>query len=71
MKIEVLNDFKNEDGVFIAGEVRIVSDSDGEYFCRAGWVKDMDGVVETAKPSLNEVILKVANSSHGNKVEVA
>jgi len=61
MKIEILTEFKHGTETYFPGEVIVFPDGDntGEYFCRAGWGKDVDGVIPTATPSLNDVVLEV------------
>lgn len=59
MKVEILTDFQHKGQNFITGEIRVVDDATGEYFCRAGWVKDLDGVIPTASPSLSDTVLEV------------
>jgi hypothetical protein len=46
MKVKVLTAFKH-DGDYHEGEVRVVSDSLGVYFCQCGWVEDEEGIVPT------------------------
>jgi len=69
MKIEVIvpGGFRDEGDRFETGDVRTVTDERGEYFCRAGWVKDISGKVVTAKPNRDDVILKVDGSKKENK----
>jgi len=38
----------------------------GDYFCRAGWGKDLSGAVETKSPSINDVVLKVESTNRKN-----
>jgi hypothetical protein len=59
MKVEILTTFGHKGNQFIETEQRIVSEADGEYFCRAGWAKDLAGVVPTGNPGVNEVVLEV------------
>lgn len=47
MKLEILETIKHGRDVFEAGEVRVVDDATGAYFCDMGWAKDVDGAVET------------------------
>jgi len=61
MKIEILTTFKHDGQTFEAGEARVVDDVTAEYFCRAGWAKDLNGVVATGKPNTNDVVLMVDN----------
>lgn len=69
MKIEVLKPFQHIPyGQFHEGEIRVVSDSDGEYFCKAGWVKDLSGIIPTANPSPTDIILHVQDSIQTNTV---
>lgn len=66
MRVQVLNDFQHNGSAFITDEVRIVDNALGEYFCRAGWVKDLDGNVVTNKPNANEVILEIQDVLNSN-----
>lgn len=59
MKIEVLKPFNHSGLQFHEGEIRIVDDVEGEYFCRAGWVRDTSGTVATANPGPQDVVLLV------------
>ncbi len=65
MKVEILTSFLHDGAKFEAGEVRVVSDKLGEYFCRAGWVKDLSGAIATATPNKNESVLMVDNVLKG------
>jgi hypothetical protein len=47
MKIELLEKVKHDGTTYEAEEVRVVPDAIGEYFCKNGWAKDLDGNVET------------------------
>lgn len=67
MKLEILSDFKHSGDRFTKGEIRQVDDAVGEYFCRAGWVKDMSGAVATATPGPNDVVLRVNKVSQVTK----
>jgi len=59
MQVNVLSTFQHRGQDFIQGEVRIVDDATGEYFCRAGWVEDTSGLVPTATPSVTDIVLEV------------
>ncbi len=59
MKVEVLTPFLHQGLRYAAGEVREVDDSTGEYFCRAGWAKDVNGVVATGNPDKTDTVLMV------------
>jgi len=61
MKIEVLKEFLHDSQKFLVGEVRVIDDDTGKYFCRAGWAKDLDDVVATENPALHETVLFVDN----------
>lgn len=52
MKIEILEETgikTSEYGHMKHGEIRVVEDGDGEFYCANGWAKDVDGQVETGK----------------------
>lgn len=68
MKVEVLKTFRHVNDKYNKGEIRIVDDTIGEYFCRAGWVKDLDGKVPTASPKTDEVVLVVQSVRKQAKV---
>jgi hypothetical protein len=59
MKIELLEDYKHDDGAGLhhlqAGEVRVVSDKLGSLLCQMGLAKDVDGKVETGTRNANKV----------------
>jgi len=68
MKIEILEDFRHERDEFTTGETRVVNDSLGAYFCRAGWAKDLDGNVETVARDPHRVVtLAVDGVTHETK----
>lgn len=70
MQIKVLEaKFLDEGEVFMKDDIRTVSDSRGEYFCRAGWAEDVAGIVPTGTPDRSEVILKVDNVTSTQVVE--
>lgn len=57
MKIELLEDFKHDDGsgfqLLKAGETRVVGDNLGRTLCEMGLAKDVDGNVETGARDVN------------------
>ena len=70
MKIEILEPILHERDRFETGEIRIVDDSLGAYFCGCGWAKDLDGNVKTATRDINRVTLYgVGKSSHASSVK--
>ena len=68
MKVEMLDTVLHEGDRFEKGDLRTVSDEVGDYFCRGGVAKDTSGVVATATPDKNEVVLLVNNSATSAKV---
>ena len=62
MKLEILKDFQHKGQDFVSGEVRVVDDATGEYFCRAGWGKDLAGVIATGNPGPADVVLEVQDA---------
>lgn len=58
MKIELLEDFKHDDGSGFqhlqAGEVRVVGDGLGATLCEMGLAKDVDGKVPTGQRDVNK-----------------
>lgn len=71
MKVEILTSFGHHGKEFIEGEQRVVSDAEGNYFCRAGWAKDLSGVVPTGNPGPSEVILEVQDVENDAAVSTA
>ena len=70
MKIEILEPILHERDRFETGEIRIVDDSLGAYFCGCGWAKDVDGKVETKPRDINRVTLYgIGKTSHGSRVK--
>ena len=67
MKIECLETFLDGTTRFEKGDVRNVSDEDGEYFCSNGWAKDVDGKVATGEraKSGDPVVLDIRSGTHG------
>jgi hypothetical protein len=59
MKIEVIVTFQHEGKTFKEGEVRLVEDDLGDYFYRAGWVKDLSAGREKKEVHPSETILQV------------
>lgn len=57
MKVEILKKFLTGEYVFIAGDTRVVPDVLGKHLCEVGAAKDVDGVIPTGTPNVNEVIL--------------
>lgn len=59
MKIELLEDFKHDDGsgfqVLVAGETRVVGDVLGQTLCNMGLARDVDGDHPTAERDPNRV----------------
>lgn len=49
MRVEMLELVKHDGQIFEAGEVRVVSDALGGYFCELGWAKDLDGQYPTGE----------------------
>lgn len=59
MKIEILNTFNHNGQAFQEGEIRIVPDELGDYFWRAGWVKDISGGRDKKLVESSETVLEV------------
>lgn len=49
MKIEMLEDVLHGREQFSEGEVRLVDEDVGQYFCSNGWANDLEGKVETGE----------------------
>jgi len=71
MKIELLEDFKHDDGtglqVLRAGEVRVVGDPLGRTLCDMGMAKDVAGTHPTGKRDVHKtyrVQPETASSGH-------
>lgn len=67
MKVEMLETVRHDGSEYVAGDVRVVSDDLGNYFCGNGWAKDVDGSVETAARDVNRKSLAPASVFHGHK----
>jgi hypothetical protein len=59
MRIKILKSFGHQGQKFVKDELRIVDDSTGDYFCRAGWAEDLDGIVPTGDPGPTDIVLEV------------
>ena len=68
MKIRILKPFNHEGNLFHPEEIRVVSEELGDYFLRAGWVEDVDGIRATGTPSLNDTILLIEDLSTDSNV---
>lgn len=71
MKIEVLKTFLDGRNRFEPGEVRIVPDNLGTYFCNNGWAQDVAREVATGDPTPASVELDIQSSRHVNNLEDA
>ena len=69
MKIAVKHTFIHGKDTFSAGEVRIVEDSLGDYFWRAGWVEDLTNSRAKQEVSKSDVILQVEDITKSVSVE--
>ena len=72
MKVEILEKEIKHGGpngleIFAEGEIRVVPDHVGEYFCRLGWAKDVDGNVETGERDTSRKELFVEKPAAGQK----
>jgi hypothetical protein len=56
MKIECVTSFKHGHEQYGEGDVRVVDDDLGAYFCAASWAKDLDGKVPTGDAKLNHTL---------------
>lgn len=68
MKIEITTTFLDGRDRFEVGDIRTVSDEDGERFVAAGWAVPIDG--EVSPPSVGEVTLNVQSVAHAQKVKI-
>ena len=62
MKVQIIeSSIKHEiDGVLVTfeqGDIRTIPDVHGEFFCKNGWAKDVDGNIETAERDVNRTIV--------------
>jgi len=69
-KVEVLKEFKYGIDTYYVGEIAVVDDSLADFWCRAGWVKDTDGIIPTGTPKESDIILEVADISQVTLNEV-
>ena len=67
MKIEMMENVKHDRLDFAEGEIRVVDDAVGAYFCEMGWAKDVEGKVETKPREPRDVRLVPENVVHGLK----
>lgn len=60
MRIEILKTFLDGRDRYEKGEIRMVSDKDGEYFCSTFGAKDVDGMVPTSelKPGVTKLDIR-------------
>lgn len=65
-RIEMLTDVKDPDGLFLKGEIRLVSPERAGYFCGLGWAKDVAGEIPTTAPDTSPVTLEVHNGTVGH-----
>lgn len=63
MKVEMIKDMRHQGELFAEGEVRVVTEGTGTYFCKAGVAKDVDGIVPTEEPKSTDVVMFVDNST--------
>ena len=66
-RIQMLNDVKDTDGVYLKGEVRLVTPEKCGYFCGVGWAKDLTGEVPTAELDTSPKELVVSSAKNGTK----
>ena len=59
MKVEILQEFKHGVDTYFVGEQVFVEEALADYWCRAGWVKDLAGNLVTATPEKDALILEV------------
>lgn len=65
MKIEVLESIKSDGYVLDAGDVKHnVPDDIGAVWVKAGWAKDLDGVIETGERVVLNAKLAVDSVKH-------
>jgi hypothetical protein len=67
MKVEILQNFRDEGQQYTASEIRVVSEQKGGYFCGVGWARDISGAVATGAPDLSNKSLDVKNARHSQK----
>jgi len=69
MKIEVLEFFLDGKDRYEEGDIRTVSQEDGEYFCSNGWAEDVEGKVATGERQTKKSVLDVRGTTHGQKAD--
>jgi len=67
--IEILRNIKHDGQQFHAGEIRIVTDQLGGYFCGNGWAREKGGEVMPADTTPKT--LSVKSVTHGHKAATA
>ena len=65
-RIEMLTAVKDPDGLFLKGEIRLVTPERAGYFCGLGWAKDLGGELATGTPDTSPVTLEVHNGTVGH-----
>lgn len=70
MEIKVLKLFLDGRNRFEAGEVRVVPDEDGAYFCANGWAEDVAGNVPTGEIKPGTTKLDIRGLKREHKTEV-
>lgn len=61
MKIQVEHTFRHGTELFQEGEIRIVEDSLGDYFHRAGWVTDLTNNKDRLIIDTRDTVLEIQN----------
>ena len=62
--IEILRNIKHDGQQFHSGEVRIVTEQLGGYFCGNGWAREQGG--EAVPADTRPKTLQVKNGQHGH-----
>lgn len=68
MKVEILNEFKHDTATYYPGEVVIERDDICQFWCNAGWAKDVTGTYPTTAPSTETVVLFVEDITSATSV---
>ncbi len=71
MRIEILKAFLDGRDRYEKGEIRMVSDKDGEYFCSTFGAKDVDGIVPTSELKPGVTKLDIRGIVRARKAEVS
>lgn len=68
IKVIIEGGFLHDGVQYTKGDVSTEPTELGTYFCRAGWAEDTAGIVPTASPNSNEVVLLVDSTTQPSSI---